>query len=172
MTLERTIGLGWTAEGYRVTANIRLEPANPERTVTFTDHTEGPRPADLGISFTVQDMRLRSNGYYHGGQVSPEDRVIARRHGNDASPETAAFIDQAWSDHHLNVMHAECDHMAAEELERADGESATDWQHRMLHEATCPVTGYQWGHAWLARAIPADVLEKLERLIATGTIAD
>lgn len=166
----RTFYLGWTAEGYRITAVVRLEPAKPDVTTTFTDHATGPRPAELGIMFAVEDRR-RANGYYQGGQVDAEHRIIARRDPfGDASREVAAFINETWSAHHLNTMHAACDHMTPEMLARRDGESTPDWQTRMLAEVVCPETGYRWGRAWLARPIPADVLDKLERLIATGAI--
>ena len=158
---ERKIGLGWTAEGARVVAHVAVEDGSGVS--TFTDHTEGVSPDRVSVSFEVVGGTPRLEMW---GQVPAEDRVIARRHQNDASEETRALIEELWSAHHLNDMQAACDHMTADMTARHEGESVRDWQTRMLDTVVCPETGYKWGHAWLARTVPADVLAEARKLIA------
>lgn len=164
---ERKIGLGWTADRYRVVATVALEEPDAGRTSTYTDHHEGPAPLRFAVMF---DMVKGSD--WGGGQVPSEDRVIARRHEDDASPELAEWIDAAWRAHHLNDMHAECDHMMPEMLARREDESTGEWQTRMLDTVVCPETGYKWGRAWLARELPADVIATARNIIADGTAAE
>lgn len=160
---ERKIGLGWTEDGERVVAHVAVEDGSG--TSKFTDHTEGPNPARVSVSFEVIGKGRPGQRFESFGQVPSAERVIVRRHENDASAETAAFIDELWNTHHLNDMQAACDHMTPEMLARHEGESTSDWQTRMLDTVTCPETGYKWGHAWLARKVPADVLTKARKLI-------
>jgi hypothetical protein len=157
---ERKIGLGWTAENRRVIAYVAVEDGSGVS--TFTDHTEGASPARVSVSFEVVAD--------HFGQIPAEDRVIVRHHSNDASEETRAFIEELWTAHHLNDMNAACEHMTADMLARHEGESASDWQTRMLDTVTCPESGYRWGRSWLARSVPADVLTKARKLIETGRV--
>lgn len=160
---ERKIGLGWTAEGGRVVAHVRVEEG--KGISQYMDHTQAADPDRVSVSFEVV-----GGGHESFGQIGSEDRVIARRHANDASPELAAFIDELWSVHHLNDMHAECDHMTPDMLARHEGESTSDWQTRMLDTVVCPESGYKWGRAWLARTVPAETLAKARTLVASGRI--
>ena len=163
---ERKIGLGWTAEGGRVVAHVSVEEG--KGISQYMDHTQAADPDRVSVSFEVVGKSRHDVQAF--GQISPEDRVIARRHENDASPELAAFIDELWSVHHLNDMHAECDHMTPDMLARHEGESTQDWQTRMLDTVTCPESGYRWGRAWLARTVLADTLAKARTLVASGRI--
>lgn len=162
--IERKIGLGWTADKERVIAFVSVE--DKTGTSKFTNHTEGPTPPRVSVSFEVVGpgpARTRSESF---GQVPAEDRVIVRRHDNDASDETRTFIEDLWTAHHLNDMNAACDHMTPEMLARKDSENTSDWQTRMLDTVVCPETGYRWGHAWLSREIPADVLDRARALVS------
>lgn len=156
---SRKFGFGWTKDGGRVVAEVTVEDGSG--IAIFTDHTEGPAPARVSVSFEV----VGPGSAWQGGQVPAEDRVISRKHENDASIATQTFIEELWTQQHLNDMHAECDHMTPEILARLDGESTSDWQTRMLDTVVCPVTGYRWGRAWLARAVPTDVLARARKLV-------
>jgi hypothetical protein len=158
---ERKIGLGWTADGERVVARVAVEDGSGVS--MFTDHSEGAAPARVSVSFEVIGGKYQAQSW---GQVPAEDRVIVRRHENDATDETREFIEELWSAHHLNDMQAACDHMTPDMLARHEGESTHDWQGRMLDTVVCPVSGYKWGHSWLARKVPADVIAKARTLIA------
>lgn len=177
MERTRKIGLGYTAEGYRVVAEISLRDADPERATTSTTHEAIPMPAELGIIWEVVETRRPVNGYYAGGQVGPEDRVITRRHENDATPETAELINALWERWHLNTMHGECAHMPAfDDIVVPDdytperptyGENDRKQRYALAH-IVCPESGYRWGHSWLAESMPADVLAQVESLIVNG----
>lgn len=162
---DRKIGLGWNADGGRVVAHISVEPQTG--VTQYTDHHEGADPDRVSVSFDV----VGPGSEWHGGQVPAEDRVIVRRHDNDADEATETFINELWATHHLNDMNAACDHMTPEMLARHEGESTHDWQTRMLDTVTCPETGYRWGRAWLAKAVPADVLDKARQLISNGRLS-
>ncbi|URP22123.1 hypothetical protein SEA_BIG4_365 [Microbacterium phage Big4] len=164
---ERKVGLGWTEDGERVVAHVSIESGSDKGTSVFTDHTEGAAPDRVSVSFEVIGGKYRSQSF---GQIPTAERVIVRSHANDADESTRAFIDELWSTHHLNDMQAACDHMTPDMLARHEGESGQDWQHRMLDTVVCPVTGYKWGHAWLARAVSSDVLAKARRIVASGRI--
>lgn len=157
---ERKIGLGWTAEDARVIAHVSIESGEGES--VFSDHTTGQHPDRVAVSFEV----VRESW----GQIPADERVIVRSHANDADEITRAFIEALWSEHHLNDMHAECDHMTPDMLARHEGESVSDWQTRMLDTVVCPVSGYKWGRAWLARSVPADVLAQVRTLVESGRI--
>lgn len=164
---ERKIGLGWTEDGERVIAHVSIESGADKGTSVFTDHSEGASPDRVSVSFEVVGGKFRSESF---GQVPAEERVIVRAHENDADETTRAFIEDLWTSHHLNDMKTACDHMTPEMLARHEGESGPDWQTRMLDTVTCPETGYRWGRAWLARAVPADVLTKARQILATGRV--
>ena len=162
---ERKIGLGWTEDGERVVAHVAVEDATGN--TQFTDHSEGASPVRVAVSFEVVGGKYRSESW---GQIPADERVIVRSHANDADEATRAFIDELWSTQHLNDMNAACDHMTPDMLARHEGESTSGWQSRMLDTVVCPESGYKWGHAWLARAVPADVLSKARSIVASGRI--
>ncbi|MDF2915932.1 MAG: hypothetical protein K0S70_149, partial [Microbacterium sp.] len=122
--IERHIGLGWTADRFRVVATLTLETPEPGAVATFTDHTTGPAPERISVSWEALKYRGTSREEGSAGQVPSEDRVIARRavagqngyNYSDADAETAAFIDAVWRDWHLNDMNAACDHMTPDAL--------------------------------------------------------
>ena len=165
---ERKIGLGWTEDGARVVAHVATERG--PGTVTFTDHTEGEKPDRVSVSFEVIGKGRPGQRFESFGQVPAADRVIIRSHANDADESTREFIENLWSAHHLNDMQAACDHMTPDMRARHEGESTSEWQTRMLDTVVCPVSGYRWGHAWLARKVPADVLTTARAVVASGRI--
>lgn len=158
--------MGWTEEGLRVIAEVTLtSPSNPGE-VEYTDHVFRLPPMRVSVVWEITRGRGSFDSF---GQIPASERVIARRHKSDATEETAAFIERLWADHHLNDTHAECDHMTPEMLSKHADETGTEWQTRMLSTVRCPETGYKWGHAWLARSVPEDVLERVATLIGTGS---
>lgn len=178
---ERKIGLGYTEKGYRVVAEIRLDEPTPGKETTFIDHSTGPAPAQLGIMFNVVSPTNRH------GQVPAEDRVITRRASNDPGPATDAAINRVWERWHLNDMRAACEHMTEEMLNPADevldaylaehpergryGRLDALQSYRLDHVA-CPVTGYTWGHSWLAETISDDDLAIIRTLLEKGRVTE
>lgn len=189
---ERKIGLGWTEDGYRVVAILRLE--QPERSVTtLIDHST-TETAPLRLSILWDLVKGRQD--YQGGQVDASDRVIVRRHQGDASPELDAYLTQIHLDHHLNDLNAGCVHMTPEmltpkgyvlaEYESTKRAERGEWREQYspafygpadvlqswrLDNVACPETGYRWGHAWLAYHLPDDVISTVRHIIETGSLS-
>jgi len=191
MTGNQDIYLGRSDEGHWIFADVRITPADPERIVQFTDHSTGPKPTSLGIMFTVVDgargrhrpqhaTDAHDRWWLQSGQVPPIDRRIS-----DPLPHTR-LIENAWLDWHLNDMKPACDHMTDEMLNPADDvldeyirvktEERGEWREKYspafygrrdalqkwrLDNVVCPETGYKWGHAWLARHLPDELVHDL-----------
>ena len=156
--------MGKTSNAEHVYAEIEIRPADDTRQVTFTDHSTGPRPETVSISFSVTNRKPRDprnipDSYYiTAGQVPADERVIAE----PAIPASAIVaINQSWKNDHLNELNAACDHMTPEMLAPLPGEpmhGKGGWQYRMLDTMVCPVTGYKWGSAWLTRTVDTTML--------------
>lgn len=176
-----TIYLGKTAEKSHVYADISVEDSDG-RTMTFTDHTTGPAPERVSLSFVTSrsyrdDPRDINDRYVESwGQVSAEDRVIA-----DPATEHVALIERAWETQHLNDMNAACEHMTEEILtpseEQLEAYAAGNprearygrqslLQGWRLKNAVCPETGYKWGQSWLARKPDPEIVAELRKIIA------
>lgn len=181
MTDQDYYYLGRTIAGYRVWAHVEIREPEQHARATFTDHHQGPRPIDLGISWTVLNSprhpTLADDRFFlSGGQTPPEDRVIP------AAPYAARIVEQMWLEFHLNTLNAACDHMTPEMLNPGSevidafiyaDPSRGQWgrdnalQRWRLNNVVCPETGYRWGTAWLARTIPADRLDALRAALQT-----
>lgn len=183
-TEKTTIYLGETGDKRHVYADVALEGSDG-RAVTFTDHTTGPAPERVSISFTVATVKRRDPSTIPDskiescGQVPPEDRMVAYPAGDHAS-----VIAQAWEDEHLNDMNAACDHMtaemltpSAEELEKFIASYSEQHpyakfyghthkvQYWRMDNVVCPEIGYRWGGAWLARRPKAETVVALREII-------
>jgi hypothetical protein len=187
MAKEWTYYVGRTAEGYAVYAELHADVSDKGRTVTFTDHTTTDGLVErVSVMWVVADVKGTAADYATGGtrsmssgafdrmtltsgQVPPESRVIVTP-AIDA--DTLAFIERAWAEQHLNDMHAECDHMrpGVDYVEPDPAElplkyGAPDMQGWKLDNVVCAAgTGYRWGHAWLAKRVPADVWTRFAAL--------
>lgn len=190
MGARRTIALGFTKDDTLIYAEWEVTPPT-DKVTTFTDHTVGPTPARVAISFVeirTKTPRLRptdhADRYWEGaGQISPEDRMIVR----PLIPrEQITAIETAWATSHLNDMNAACDHMTEDMLTPADDvldeyirteiEKRGEWREKYspafygrtdaiqkwrLDNVVCPETGYKYGHAWLTKAVDPAILESL-----------
>jgi len=166
--MGKAIKLGRTMHGETVFVEIRIDQPRDGREVQYVDHTFAKPPVEVGIQFTVigkgapnLPLNETPDGWWRqSGQVPPEDRVIVTEKHPDLD-----FIEEVWDRYHLNTMRAGCEHMTEEMLARREGENTHDWQTRMLGECKCPVTGYTWGHAWLATHVPDEVIERLTQIV-------
>lgn len=177
--MSKTIYLGETADKTHIYADISLTAAGAP--LTMTDHTEGTAP-EVAISFT--ELSRQGNPrtapdrvHISGGQIREAERVIVHR-ARALDADTLALIERAWRDDHLNHMHTECDHMTPEMLdpspeviaaylaEHPTKPSYSALQHYRLDRVVCPVTGYRYGHAWLAKQPNAADYAALTVLIA------
>ncbi|QNJ55588.1 hypothetical protein SEA_PHINKY_97 [Microbacterium phage Phinky] len=187
MTLSAAteVYLGRTARDELVFASVRIEPANPGEMVIFTDHATGPRPEEIAITFSlIQAYRgvdtnagrrasdYPDNRWISGGQTSAEDRVLI----GSVDP-AVRIVEQAWARHHLNLMNAACEHMTDEMLTPSDDELTAYMEHALygrrnalqkwrLDTVVCPVTGYRYGHAWLAKRVDPIEVEALRTAVA------
>lgn len=73
-------------------------------------------------------------------------------------------VRELWERWHLNTMRAACAHMDTETLVREDNRFGGTHISTKAPENVCPVTGYQYGHAWLTEEVPAEVLDELRHL--------
>lgn len=192
--------LGRTARNEIVFADVCIEPASPlPTTVTFTDHTTGPRPAEIAISFSlIQAYKTESankgkraedfpdSRWLSVGQVPPRERILI-----GALDPAVRVVEDAWKRHHLNLTNAACDHMTEEMLTPSDevldayiaAEVAKrgEWREKYspafygrsdalqkwrLDNVTCPVTGYRWGQAWLAKKVDDAIVDALRAAVA------
>lgn len=151
---EARFYLGVNQDRRKVYANVRIEDEGT-RIVQFVDHTEAACPANIAISFEIPSAQ-------HWGQIPAADRVIA-----EPASEHTRLIEECWETQHLNTLNAACEHMTPEMLERREGESTHDWQGRMIDTVVCPVTGYRWGHSWLARVPDLDLQNRLRAAVAS-----
>ena len=80
---------------------------------------------------------------------------------------------EVWKEYHLNDMNAGCEHQRAEqwgekELILPSGEKKrSGWVYEKEHpegvlSKPCPVCGYQYGSAWLFRAIPEEIIQEIK----------
>lgn len=177
MSNRATIYLGETAEAYHVYAEIEITTGDDKNT-TFTDHTTGPTPDRLSICFTLTTRRgnpatMADRSILSSGQVPHEWRVITK-----PATEHLELIEQAWAEHHLNDLNAACDHMTEEDL-NPTAERLAEYskanprvaaynlkQYYLLDTVTCAETGFKYGHAWLTKRLPADLLAKIRAVIA------
>lgn len=164
-----TVFIGRTADRERVWAEIRLE-APAGRPVEFTDHTTGPQPVVLSICWTIaspgksEDMtEIQEHRFLSFGQTPAHERRITKRAPSMSAAELHT-IESAWELWHLNDMNAGCDHMAGVTV--PEGVNAQTWK---LDNLVCPVTGYRYGRAWLARTVPSETVAALVAIIEGET---
>jgi hypothetical protein len=182
--LHATVFLGRTEHKELVFADIRIEPGGG-KTVTFVDHSTGPAPDDVAIMFVhVEDVpsargkapdRIAERWWIGAGQTPADKRVLV----GDVSDHVRA-VEEAWQHDHLNLLNAACEHMTEEMLSASDEEleAYATTQNRefftrdsmvqswRLDNVVCPVTGYKYGHAWLARTPDPDRVARLRAAAA------
>lgn len=182
-TIDTKVGLGSTAEGYRVVVHVKYGPdnmGNAERNPTPTSahtHQPIPYPDVLSISGEVCDLSKRRSSpdfFVGGGQCIGAVRDITKPAGTLTLEDTKRFAD-LWDAWHLNTMRAACAHMdlsgVPDDLphsltyaERKAG--AVDRYTWIKTHVLCPVSDYTYGAAWLAEDVPAEVVEEIATLIA------
>lgn len=156
--MQREILLGRTPEGERVTVEIALRPA--QRVAPYETITHEPLPDDaleLSIVGTVYPKGWRPGwSESGGGQCIDTARTVLP--SKQWSAEDLSRLVAIWEAWHLNGLQAGCAHQSVVMESGPYGP-------RPSLELTqpCPVTGYRYGHAWLFKALPADVLDDVRR---------
>lgn len=173
--MSTPIFIGRTAEREPVYVEIEIEHQAGE--YTLTDHSTVDGIDRISITWIVTNPgshvgNLNDNVWSSAGQVPPENRTIEDESRSQLSHNDRELVEQAWLDWHLNDMQAGCDHMPTHaEIELLA--VAADYPQRYgrpdtagyaLDNITCPETGYRYGHAWLSKVPPADIVAKLHQI--------
>lgn len=161
---EITIDMGRTAEGYKVTADVRRELTT--RPTTSITHEELPAgQMTVAIMFEVKDPTKRGdNAYISSGQTPPEDRVIVtlppdvKAKDQDRRWEAVRAVERLWERQHLNNQRAACAHQVVPEVPEGVA-SRTSWL--LDNTEPCPLTGYRYGSAWLFAPLDDQALADL-----------
>ena len=131
---------------YRVEVKISLEEDRLCR-VWKDGVLEGVR----GYEFSASAMVYKHNVLLLGGQCLDDPEVLDLvKNGKLCEKDKAIYLEifRLWKNHHLNGMHAGCEH-------QKEGAPVGE---------VCPVCGYRYGSAWLYREIPGKDLEAIKHL--------
>ena len=113
-----------------------------------TDHRTVVDPIELAVTFDI----IGPSGTDLGGGAMGEDGLRAvtdRSIGAESWKRLARLIP--W---HLNGATAGCDHQTPVYETDRYGRRVPS----LSKTAECPVTGYRYGHSWLVRELPADII--------------
>lgn len=129
-------------------------------TVTH-DRVAGP----LDFTMTTSVWRPDRRDIVSGGASREPLRELATYSDGFNAENTARLADMGdrW---HLNSMRAACAHMDTATLVREDNGYGGQRISTRAPENVCPVTGYQYGHAWLVEPLPAGFVAELLSLVA------
>ena len=173
----KSLYLGKTAQGTHLYVEIKLERRHLSE-IPYTDHEMRPAPETLSIIGSEFDRQVKSplnapDRYWISGGQNLDRLDDLTEH---ATPHTD-FIKKMWKEWHCNTLNAACDHMTEEMLTPTEEtlkvyaeknprvgsyNRLSYWRSRSV---TCPETGYKYGSAWLAKAIPAEELDQLTAII-------
>lgn len=176
-TIDKKVGLGSTAEGYRVVVHVTygVDTPNAERNPTVTSaHTHEPIPHPLVLAITgdlVDTSKRRSSPEFwvSGGQIVNWVPQITKPAGTLTVEDCKRFA-VLWETWHLNTMRAACAHMdlstvPADLPHHAVNRGEMDRYTWIRANLPCPVSEYKYGSAWLAEPVPTEVIEEIEALI-------
>lgn len=155
--------------GYRqslpVTVNVRIEQLERQSTYETVDHQQISNPLDFAITSDIWQPQ-RGDIIEGGATVEPLTKVIKSvLHGhsgryargmNRATVEALVSLEE-W---HLNAMTAGCSHQTVV------WEDEPYRQPSLTLTKPCPITGYRYGHAWLVRPLPDDLVDRVRALFA------
>ena len=145
--------------GYRNSAELVVSVSvqridTPQET---TDHRTLDGVTRLSISAGVWN-RARTD-FLIGGQCRDAlDNMVSYAPGwNRRKVRRLGEIWDAW---HLNDAQAGCDHQVPVMEQDRYGRTVPS----LSRTPPCPVTGYKYGHAWLARELPDAIIEEIAEL--------
>jgi hypothetical protein len=147
--------IGRTVEGNRIYASVSIELREEESETVGHDHVE----SFVRCSFTwalVEGTRTLDHASSFGaGTDWSVDAVTkpARGFTMQQVHELAALAKE-W---HLNDMHAGCDHQTVVYETGPFGRR----QPSLKLTAPCPHAGYRYGHSWLLKPVPVEVIEQV-----------
>lgn len=153
----------WNREHVQVFAEMRGdfrdELNDPEREVQTVEH-ETVRYGDvpfISITWEYGTKRELRNGNGGGGAGIDPEVIAALPATARKRAERILELADRW---HLNTMRAGCAHQGiVYETDRYGREVPS-----LSLTPPCPLTGYEYGHAWLVEVPPAEVLAELREL--------
>ncbi len=157
--------LGKADVGYKTLGRVyaRVELRRPSsfgsdpREQETTDHRTVVDPIEFSITFDLVGPNGQDVGGGAMGQTGIDAVVIPA-----ASPEIFARLARLipW---HLNGMQGACDHQVVEYETDRYGRRVPS----LALTPACPVTGYRYGHAWLVRELPPEIIADAVAMGAT-----
>ena len=150
--IEKTIFMGWTPDHRdRVYFEIRLTENISDKPVeTITHDIIPPGEKHYTLSMSGYETPSGERAMQSAGQID----MHIRPHFNEyhwENRELAKEMLDVWENWHLNALQAGCIH-----------QKEGDYNDPAISGQVCPETGYKYGHSWLFRKIPDDLLAKVE----------
>jgi hypothetical protein len=149
--------VGRTDDGTRVYVEIELRHKDGGTWRTTEHEPVGP-DGYLELSISGHTIRKGGRTCDSAGQILDDlTRVTRPEPGMVGRVDELAIVWDVW---HLNGMQAGCAHQVPV--------YAPDEYGRVVPSLdltpACPITGYRYGHAWLVRALPADVIATVQAI--------
>lgn len=159
----RDVTVGWTGGnagyGYKVplpvTVTVEIRRREGKRQTTAHETVSDP----LEFSMCVDVWKPGRGDIVAGGQHIEGLSEIKRyaRGWDEAKVAELVAIHAEW---HLNTMKAGCDHQTVVyERDRYGRKVAS-----LDLTPPCPETGYRYGHGWLTRPLPGEVVTRVRQL--------
>lgn len=145
----------------RVWVTLELRTLEPSESRMSTEH------APIVGAFTELSVQGSAVGYGRrevdeGGQMTIDPDDIEPAEGWTRK-DVHNLVD-IWARWHLNGMRAGCAHVPEPLWET--NERYGYRQPDLKNTPACRVSGYRYGHAWLAEELPAEIVTEVRRLMA------
>jgi hypothetical protein len=174
-TLKAQGYVGRTSDGSRLWIEITLEPQAGREGWQTVEHEQVP---ERFYRLSITDKGLvkgstarRRNDIDFAGQCGDELAHVAQP-AKGWTAEQLADLLAIWDEWHLNDLTAGCAHQHPWVMPDRYGRNVPS----LMFTKRCPETGYRYGHGWLVRTLPADVVtrvrEHMDRLDGTSALGD
>lgn len=131
---------------------INVKVVEVQREAETIDHEKVDKYTKLSISGLVSGTRLHEHSR---GQVS-DTVALVTDFANGFNAEKLQTLLKIWDEYHLNDLQAGCSHQDSDAYDTMD--------ERLEKIPPCPETGYKYGHSWLLKKLPEDIVEQLTEL--------
>lgn len=147
--------IGRTADGDRVYASVTIEARERSSETTKHDQVESYVRCSFTWALVEGTRTLDHASSFGAGTDWSVDAVVkpARGFTIEHVRELAALAKE-W---HLNDMHAGCDHQTIEWETDGYGRRVPS----LKLTRPCTHTGYRYGHDWLLKPVPVEVIEQV-----------